>query len=207
MSATAAGAAKRTEMPAPPGAAEAPLRASVGLRWTLWASLIGLVAGLLATLVWLAGRYEASQVQGKLERDTADAVSDVRSELTRDVQSLQALQSGRPTRASWTEQASALLLQHREWVRLEWRDVNLGTIASADSPYRPDAFLRLGRANAQSDVALACTNARRVSGPAYSSSYFQPQPDGLGLELMEMCLPQTTAGQITGYEIATFSLS
>jgi two-component system, LuxR family, sensor histidine kinase DctS len=206
MNATA-GAPKRTEMPPPPGAAEAPLRASVRLRWTLWASLIGLVAGLLATLVWLAGRYEASQVQGKLERDTADAVSDVRSELTRDVQSLQALQSGRPTRASWTEQASALLLQHREWVRLEWRDVNLGTIASADSPYRPDAFLRLGRANAQSDVALACTNARRVSGPAYSSSYFQPQPDGLGLELMEMCLPQTTAGQITGYEIATFSLS
>jgi two-component system, LuxR family, sensor histidine kinase DctS len=207
MNDTAALAAKRTEMPPAPGSAEAPPRASVGVRWTLWALLIVLVAGLLATLVWLAGRYEASQVQGKLERDTAAAISDVRSELTRNVQSLQALQAGKPTRASWTEQANALLLQHREWVRLEWRDVNLGTIAFADSPYRPDAFLRLGRANAQSDVALACTNARRVSGPAYSSSYFQPQPDGLGLELMEMCLPQTTAGQLTGYEIATYSLS
>jgi two-component system, LuxR family, sensor histidine kinase DctS len=198
---------KRTEMPAAPARAQAPLRTSVGLRWTLWALLIALVAGLLATLVWLAGRYEASQVQGKLERDTADAISDVRAELTRNVQSLQALQAGKPTRASWTEQANALLLQHREWVRLEWRDVNLGAIAYADSPYRPETFLRLGRANAQGDVALACTNARRVSGPAYSASYFQPQPDGLGLELMEMCLPQTTAGQLTGYEVATYSLS
>jgi two-component system, LuxR family, sensor histidine kinase DctS len=207
MSSSAATAAKTTEMPPAPASPGTPLRASVGLRWALWASLIALVAGLLATLVWLAGRYEASQVQGKLERDTADAISDVRSELTRNVQSLQALQSGRPTRASWVEQANALLLQHREWVRLEWRDVNLATIASADSPYRPETFLRLGRANAQSDVQLACANARRVSGPAYSSSYFQPQPDGLGLELMEMCLPQTTAGQVTGYEIATYSLS
>jgi two-component system, LuxR family, sensor histidine kinase DctS len=206
MNSTAA-EAQRTEMPPAPGSAEASLRASVGVRWTLWALLIVLVAGLLATLVWLAGRYEASQVQGKLERDTADAISDVRSELTRNVQSLQALQAGKPTRASWAEQASALLLQHREWVRLEWRDVNLGTIAYVDSPYRPDTFLRLGRANAQGDVALACTNARRVSGPAYSSSYFQPQPDGLGLELMELCLPQTTAGQLTGYEVATYSLS
>jgi len=207
MNGTGAAAKGRTEMPPAPGTAEAPLRTSVGLRWTLWASLIVLVVALLATLVWLAGRYETSQVQGKLERDTADAVSDVRSELTRNVQSLQALQSGKPTRASWTEQANALLLQHREWVRLEWRDVNLATIAHADSPYRPETFLRLGRANAQSDVALACTNARRVSGPAYSTSYFQPQPDGLGLELMELCLPQTSGGQLTGYEVATYSLS
>jgi two-component system, LuxR family, sensor histidine kinase DctS len=207
MSSSAAHAAERTEMPAAPASAEAPPRATIGLRWTLWALLIALVAGLLATLVWLAGRYEASQVQGKLERDTADAISDVRAELTRNVQSLQALQAGRPTRASWTEQANALLLQHREWVRLEWRDVNLGTIAYADSPYRPETFVRLGRANAQSDVALACTNARRVSGPGYSSSYFQPQPDGLGLELMELCLPQTSAGQLTGYEVAAYSLS
>ena len=48
-------------------------------RWALWASLIALVAVLLATLVWLAGRYEAAQVQSRLERDTADAISDIRS--------------------------------------------------------------------------------------------------------------------------------
>ena len=43
-------------------------------RRSLWAALIALVLAVLATLVWLAGRYEASQVQAELERDTADAV-------------------------------------------------------------------------------------------------------------------------------------
>ena len=65
-------------------------------RWSLWALLIALVAALVVTLVWLAGRYEASQVQSKLERDTADALGDIRSALTRNIQSLQALQSGEP---------------------------------------------------------------------------------------------------------------
>jgi two-component system, LuxR family, sensor histidine kinase DctS len=184
-----------------------PRRIPAYRRWSLWALLIALVAALLVTLVWLAGRYEASQVQSKLERDTADALSDIRSALTRNVQSLQALQAGHPTRASWSNEAAALLREHREWVRIEWRDSSLGTFAAVDTPFRSPVFARLGRANAQADVALACANGRRVSGPAYSSSYFVPQLDGLGLEVMELCLPQVTAGELTGYIVATYSLS
>ena len=60
-------------------------------RLYLWAALVGLVVAVLITLVWLAGRYEASQVQATLERDTGDAVNDIRSKLMRDVQELQAL--------------------------------------------------------------------------------------------------------------------
>ncbi len=45
-------------------------------RRALWSALAGLVFALLGTLVWLAGRYEASQVQSRLERDAADAVAD-----------------------------------------------------------------------------------------------------------------------------------
>jgi two-component system, LuxR family, sensor histidine kinase DctS len=176
-------------------------------RWALWALLMALVAALLVTLVWLAGRYEASQVQSKLERDTSDALGDIRSALTRNVQSLQALQAAHPNRAAWTAQAAALLREHREWVRLEWRDSALGTLAFAETPFRAPVFERLGRANALSDVALACANGRRVSGSAYSSSYFVPQLDGLGLEVMELCLPMVTAGQLTGYIVATYSLS
>ncbi|MFM1949121.1 MAG: Sensor protein FixL, partial [Pseudomonadota bacterium] len=47
-------------------------------RISLWIALVGLVVALLVTLVWLAGRYEASQYQAELERDAADAVSDIR---------------------------------------------------------------------------------------------------------------------------------
>jgi two-component system, LuxR family, sensor histidine kinase DctS len=190
-----------------PAMRSGPRRRSGYVRWSLWILLIALVASLLVTLVWLAGRYEASQVQTKLERDTADALGDIRSALTRNVQSLQALQAGQPTPAIWRERAGQLLHDHREWIRLEWRDAALGTVAFMESPYRSPPFARLGRANAHADVALACANGRRVSGPAYSSSYFLPQLDGLGLEVMELCLPQVSAGQLTGYVIATYSLS
>ncbi len=62
-------------------------------RWLLWGALVVLIAGLLTILVWLAGRYEASQLQDRLDRDAVDAVSDVRTGLTRNVQALQALQA------------------------------------------------------------------------------------------------------------------
>ena len=185
-----------------------PRRGPAYARWLLWALLLALVAALLVILVWLAGRYEASQVQGRLERDTADALGDIRSGLTRDVQNLQALQSRRhPTAQEWLPEATALLREHREWIRLEWRDSALATVAAVDTPFRSPAYSRMGRANAQADVALACANARRLSGAAYSNSYFLPQPDGMGLEVMELCLPQVAGGQLAGYLVATYSLS
>ncbi|MCM2253615.1 MAG: PAS domain-containing sensor histidine kinase, partial [Ramlibacter sp.] len=122
-------------------------------RWSLWALLIALVAALLVTLVWLAGRYEASQVQSKLERDTADALGDIRGALTRNVQTLQALQAGHPSPASWSGEADRLLREHREWVRIEWRGAALATLAAVDTPFRSPVYARLGRANAQADVA------------------------------------------------------
>jgi hypothetical protein len=33
-----------------------------------------------------------------------------------------------------------------------------------------------------------------------------PQIDGLGVEVMELCMPQVTAGELTGYLVATYSL-
>src|SRR5512140_1057699 len=177
------------------------------VRWSLWGLLIALVAALLVTLVWLAGRYEASQVQSKLERDTADALVDIRAALTRNAQSLEALQSRHLPPAGWIAEADGLLREHREWLRIEWRDSALATVAFVDTPFRAPPFARLGRANANADVALACANARRVSGPAYSGSYFLPQLDGLGLEVMEFCSPLVTAGRLSGYLIATYSLS
>ena len=58
-------------------------RSSAYLRWSLWSLLVALVVALLVTLIWLAGRYETSQVQAHLERDNADAISDIRAALTR----------------------------------------------------------------------------------------------------------------------------
>ena len=176
------------------------------LRWLLWGLLAVLVISLLATVVWLAGRYENSQAQAQVERAAGDALGDLRSALTRNVQALQALQAGTPTIEGWNAEARRLLRERREWMRLEWRDASLQTVAAADSPFRAPVFQRLGRANSQSDVQQACTNSRRINAPSYARSYYVPQMDGLGIEVMELCLAQVTAGELTGYVVATYAL-
>ncbi|WP_372827585.1 nitrogen regulation protein NR(II) [Polaromonas sp.] len=175
-------------------------------RWALWMLLVALLVGLLSTLVWLAGRYEASQLQSRLEQDAAQMVTDIRAELTRNVQSFQALQANSPSPEAWRIGAAELLHENREMMRLEWRDVALGMMSYSETSYRSSVFERLGRDSAQSDVGFACAAARRFSGPAYSISYFLPQSGGLGLEVLDMCMPVLAAGRLSGYLVATYSL-
>jgi two-component system, LuxR family, sensor histidine kinase DctS len=175
-------------------------------RWSLWALLVALVVALLGILVWLSGRYESSMVQSRLEHDAAETVTDIRSGLTRNIQTFQALQSGERTPGAWHAPAAEVLREHREIMRLEWRSESLDVLAFVETPYRTSVFERLGRASMQADVALTCTTARRLSGSAYSTSYFMPQPDGLGLEVLDMCLPIVVAGRLAGYTVATYSL-
>ncbi|HYW56970.1 MAG TPA: ATP-binding protein [Polaromonas sp.] len=175
-------------------------------RWGLWVLLVALLVALLSTLVWLAGRYESSQVQSRLEQDAAQTATDIRAALTRNIQGFQALQASSPTPDSWLGPAAELLRTHREMVRVEWRDAALTPVAHVETPYRTSVFEKLGRDSSFTDVSFACAAARRFSGPAYSSSYFLPQADGLGLEVLDMCLPVLFAGQLTGYLVATYSL-
>ena len=175
-------------------------------RFVLWAVLLALVLALLGTLVWLAGRYETSQVEARLERDANESVLDIRNGLTRHVQSFQALQSSSPTTEAWLLPATDLLRARREIMRLEWRGDTLEVLGFVDSPYRNPVFERLGRNSTQSDVSIACAAARRLSGAAFSSSYFLPQSDGLGVEVIDMCLPIMAAGRLVGYTVATYAL-
>ena len=175
-------------------------------RGSLWVLLMVLVLTLLGILVWLAGRYEASLVQSRLERNAVETVTDIRSGLTRNIQAFQALHAREPAPDAWRGSAGELLREHREILRLEWRNEALQTLAYAETPHRTPVFERLERGSVQADLNLTCTAARRLSGAAYSSSYFAPQPGGLGLEVMDMCLPVVMAGRLTGYTVATYSL-
>ncbi len=175
-------------------------------RLSLWVALVGLVTAVLITLVWLAGRYEASQVQATLERDTMDAVNDIRSGLMRDVQALQALQANHNTATAWSAETIKLLRDHRNWLRVEWRDAHMQLRHHSDSPLRPPSFNKTPRSNVANEFLQACQRARRFNGPAYSSSYFVPQDDGLGFEVMDVCLPLVAAGETVGYIITSYSL-
>lgn len=175
-------------------------------RWLLWGALLALVVALLVVLVFLAAEYEQGRDQSALEADAASVASDIRSGLLRNVQTLQSLHSVSPSPAAWEAPAAEVLALHRELVRLEWRDNALRPLAARDSPYQVEPFGVLAREQALPDLRQACDNARRVSGPAYSPSYFWPMSGGRGLELMELCLPVVRAGQPGGFLVATYSL-
>ena len=175
-------------------------------RWALWVLLLALVAGLLATLVWLAGRYESSQIQSRLEHDAAEIVVDIRAGLTRNIQSFQALQSGERTPEAWGFPAADLLRERREIMQLEWRNEALEVMAQQGTPYRRPVFEKTPRSSVKADISLACNAARRLSSAAYSISYFVPQADSLGFELLDVCLPMTVGGRVVGYTVATYAL-
>ena len=175
-------------------------------RWSLWAALVVLLACMLATLVWLAGRHEAGQIQERLGRDAATAIADIRFALARDQQSLAVLGSGAAPNAAWQEQASALLQAQRALVRIEWRDADLHITAQAQTPYHPIDWNAAIRADPHDSAAMACANARRLTAPAYAGSYFQPYSDGLGAELLELCLPLAANGRMEGFIVATYAL-
>ncbi len=172
---------------------------------------MALVAVLLAVLVWLAGRYEMARQQQHLDDDAAQVASDVRLGLGRNLQGLQALTFGPPGSAlgpapGWSGGAAELLRQRRELLRIEWRDLALKPLGAADSPYRPPVFLAAGREALRLEIEQACAGARRLAGAAYNSSYFVPLPGGVGVEVMDVCVPVVDHGRPTGYLLATYSL-
>ena len=185
-------------------------------RWFLWLLLAMLVLALLGTVVWLAGRHEVEQAQAVLDRDTTDAVADLRVSLQRNIQSLRALrlpaqnegQAGNggdaqtlQGDAAWPPEAAALMREHREMVRLERRDAGLVPLAVLETPYRTRIFDKVTRGSEQNDVALACTAAHKLAAPAYSPSHYVPMLEGGGIELLELCVPIDG-----GYLVATYGL-
>ena len=98
------------------------------------------------------------------ERDAAEATGDLRAAFMRNVQSLQALQANDPTPSQWHGDAASLLREHRELMRVEWRDADLRVHSFVDTPFRAPVVDRVRRSNQQSEVLLACSTARRARG-------------------------------------------
>ncbi len=109
-------------------------------RISLWFALVALVVALLVTLVWLAGRYEASQYQAELESDTVNAVGDIRRSLNNHALTLQSLNAKSLSAKSWRLEVESLMGQHREWLRVERRDLQGAVSEFVTSPYREPLF-------------------------------------------------------------------
>ena len=161
---------------------------------------------MLITMVWLAGRYEASQVQDKLDRDTAQAVVEVRSGLSRNLQDLQAINAPQTTPEQWSTRVAEVLQVRRELLRIEWRDPQMKILQAAHTPYRAAQWDEPQREESFSQAFTACSTAQRTNAPSYSTSYFQILGESMGAELMEVCLPQMDAGVLHGFMVGTYAL-
>ncbi|MBQ0130664.1 MAG: PAS domain S-box protein [Comamonas sp.] len=161
---------------------------------------------MLITMVWLAGRYEASQVQDKLDRDTAQAVVEVRAGLSRNVQDLQAINVADSSPGHWNTRVAELLQVRRELLRVEWRNAKMEILHAAQTPYRTAQWDEPLREESFSHAFTACSNAQRSNTASYSPSYFQILGESVGAELMEVCLPQMDNGVLKGFIVGTYAL-
>ncbi len=184
---------------------------SMWRRWMLWGLLSLLVLAVLATLVWLARGYEIDQVQRAIERDNADAVQTLRGTLARNLQDLHGLGAIHVTHDHWEPAAQKLLEDHREWLRLEWRGPSLNVLAAVDSPYYPPLSPPDPRFSADTaadtGAAQACDTARKFGDSAYAPSHFATRVNGVGEEVMAVCLPLMQGQRNVGYLVATYSLA
>ena len=176
-------------------------------RWVLLALLVVLVVTLLGTLIYLAGRLEADQMQRRVDTQLEEAGQDLRLRLAGDVRTLQASMSLRPSLQQWQHEADVFLAQQHEILRLEWRDEALHRKAQVDTPYRRSLGEDEEQIEARKDTGQACNLAGQSGGAVYSSSYFVPQADALGTEMMAMCLPLKERGHLIGYLVARYSLA
>ena len=92
-------------------------------------------------------------------------------------------------------------------LRLELRDTQLRLKSEADTPFRPAVFGHMGTLFHMPEVVQACSVAQRQSGPGYSASTYAPQANGQGFEVMDLCLPVLSNGELVGFTVATYSLN
>lgn len=172
-----------------------------------WAVLVLLIGVAQSLLLVLTVRSEHDREQERAEAAAAAAAADVRKLLSHDLQSLQALLWERPGPERLHEEAGELLHARRELLRIEWRDRSQAIVSAVESPYRRSLFSLLRRRDLDADTEAACAAALRVASPAWSRSYFVPQPGGLGLEVIDVCLPIAPRGSGEGPQLMVATLS
>jgi two-component system sensor histidine kinase DctS len=177
-----------------------------GVRIFLWGALVVLLLAAQTLLVALAFHYRSARTQEGVERSAAAASSELSRLLSTDLQAMLSMPDRDVTSNQWRARAEQLLVARPELLRFERRDADLKIIDAADTRVRPPLFAHLSRTEAQIDTGLACATSKQRGGPSYSHSYFVPQSDGTGLEIMDLCIAERDDEQVVGYLIASYSL-
>jgi two-component system, LuxR family, sensor histidine kinase DctS len=178
-------------------------------RWrrvALWAALVGLLVVAQSLLVAMTIRYESTRAQEQIDALALSAATLLKQQLARDQHSLQALLWNDPLQP-WRAEAANLLRARPGLLRIERRDPQRRIVEAVDSPFQAPLFTQIPRADMELETGLACDSALRRAEPVFSRSYFVPWPGGLGLEVMDLCLPVLQSGEPDGFITATFALA
>ncbi|HSI58745.1 MAG TPA: ATP-binding protein [Ideonella sp.] len=192
--------------PSPPSLPNESARPRRPARWLLWGMLVGLLLVAQSLLVLLTLNYEGSRAQDQADAAAAAGAAEMRRVVQRSTQSMQSLTWNDPPLAQWHFDAQDMLRQRREVLRVERRDLGLKLLDEVDGPFRGPVFRTIARIDLEIEMQAACASARRSSAPSFSRSYFVPQPSGLGLEVVDLCIALASGGRPAGYMVATLGL-
>jgi two-component system, LuxR family, sensor histidine kinase DctS len=176
-------------------------------RWALWGALFVLIVSMLTLLIWFSTGYEIAQKQAQLDQQAQEAASDLHVALMDQVHPLQSLQFILNDESQWQQQARQLLRTQRALVSVQSRDVRLQLRTSELSPFRELTHAQMDASDLMPEIEHACALARRQSMPAFGASVLVIAPNGVGVEALPMCLPLWQEGRLTGYLVATYSLT
>ncbi len=182
--------------PAPPRAPMTAPRRRWARRALLWSALLLLLVVAQSLLVALTIAYESSRLQDEADNLVAAEATELRRELMQAVQTLQAPVA-----------MAEMVRRHPALLRVERRDDKRRIVDVADAPLEARLFQHLPRADLELEAELACALARQTASPAFSRSYFVPVADGLGMEVIDLCLPLRSEGRDVGSRVATFGLA
>lgn len=141
-----------------------PRRAAQGWRRArLWGLLIALLAVAQTLLVLLALNYETTRAQDRTEAVASAAAAQACQNLTRGLQSLQALLWNEPAPAQWRSDANDILRARRELLRIERRDAAFAIEVAVQTPYLPTLFTPIARESLSLEAEFACSAARRLA--------------------------------------------
>ncbi|MEI8265736.1 MAG: ATP-binding protein [Betaproteobacteria bacterium] len=175
-------------------------------RTLLWASLLLLLGVAQGLLLLLTVSYESSRAQDQAEAMALEAAAEVKRQVTRGMQDLQPLTWPAIGSLEWEVRAEQLLASRRELLRLETRSLQGAIERVAETRFGPPPFAWFKRSDMGPEIDTACSVARRTAAPAFTRSYYVPFEGGMGVEVMDLCVPLQTAGQAAGFLVTTWSL-
>ena len=186
-----------------------PLTLALRGRWRrglLWTSLLLLLAVAQGLLVLLTVSYESTRAQDQTEAAALEVAAEVKRQVTRAIQDLQPLTWPAIDGLEWGVRADQLLQARRELLRVETRGLQGAVLLLAETRFGPPPFAWVKRSDMGPEIETACAVARRTAAPAFTRSYYVPFEGGTGLEVMDLCVPLQSAGQVAGFLVTTWSL-